>query len=256
MNKVLLFVAFVALSACVLADEEPQHTYLPPTYPCVWTIDADVSTLLTHNKYKLYVNSNYFRTTHYSHSNVLMEDTVFRPDVKFFDNSTNKTYFSVFSYSSGGCSNHSKDQGYDLEAFEKKPLEYLLGTLSSPVFDLFLHNHTFFNKTAVNWEGQECTVYFDLDMDTLAYYVNKDNLIVGIVAKRDIPDQRTTYKFKWGYKSPYQDYTFDKNFVYNCTDPSIFEAPTRENAKCGASSLQVVAAVILVSLVSSLIALF
>jgi len=247
--KGLLVVALLALAAGVFGADEPNFTYLPPKYPCTFTVDVDSTTLLTHNTYKFYVHGEFMRFAHYSHSNVLMEDTIYRPDINYYDNVTNKTFFQVFGYSSDGCTNTSQD----IEPYEKDPMEFFFAD-KGPVLDLFVHNHTFFNKTSTTFNGQECSVYFDLDIDHLAYYVDSENRIIGIVTDRDIPDQRTTLKLKWGDYAAHSDFTFKKSFVYNCTYQGIFEDPNK--TKCAASSIQVFAALILASLVLSLIALF
>lgn len=229
MKKTLLFVALLAFAALILADDEPTYPYTPPTYPCIFTADVDVQTLLTHNRVKYYVNSHFMRVSNYNHAGVLIADKLYRPDVNWLEgNDTPVKYFNVYTYNSTvGCVNESM-AGYD--HYEQHFLEYILGTTEDTL--LFREGHTFFNKSKGTFKGQEYDVYFDLDMDHRAYYVDTENYIVGMVFNRDIPDERATYTIKWGKTSPYDDYVFQKSFVYNCTDQNLWQPPAKENATC------------------------
>jgi len=230
MKNTLLFVALLAVTAFVCADDEPTHEYKPPKYPCIFTISIDKTTLLTHNINKVYVNSHFVRVSTINHAGVLVYDKLYRPDIKWEELSQTEekvTKFNYYTYSAeGGCKNASD---IDYKEYEKDFLQYIFGNED---FDLLIHAHTFFNKTKAEFDGNDCTFYFDLDIDHRAYYVNDEGKIIGMVFNRDIPDQRETYKLTWGTKSPYSDYVFKKSFVYNCTDQFLFVEPTKENATC------------------------
>jgi len=250
--KTLFFVAALALVAAVYADDEELFDYVPPEFPCVWTVEVEDTTLFSYSRTKYMINSNYARISNYNYDKVLLYDEIFRPDITYYDNETNMTFITVFEYSAQkGCD-------YDNEDIE---LNWYLKNTTLFVFDelsFFYEGEKYINKTSMTYNGIDCDVYFDYDVDSYAMFVDKSNQrVVGIISKNDIPDQREEMKFTYGVSAPYTDFTFKEKYVYNCTNnEAIFNVPTRENATCAASATQAVLALVLASLVSAFVALF
>jgi len=246
-------VAALALVAAVCTADE-LFKYEPPEYPCVWTVEAEAKSLFSYMRVKLYINSFYVRRSLYNYDDVLLNDKVYRPDITYFDNETNITYITVFSYSAqNGC--QEEEYEIPLDDYKDNVTKYVFADAELPIFT---EGGEFINKTSFEYDGAERDVYFDIDVDTYCVIVDKETQrIHAIIEKNDIPDQRSVIKFTYGVVAPYTDFVFDEKYVYNCTDnAAIFNVPTLENATCAASATHAVLAVVLVSLISAFIALF
>jgi len=246
------FLLIAALAAIAFAQGEPTyHEYVPPKYPCVWTVTVETNKLLEHFYTKYEINSWYIRSSTINHQNVLINDAVYRPDITYYNNVTNITYMTYWTYSATrGCQHDEKT--IPLELYKENPLRAVMPETN--LFSFVWKGENFTNKTSLKFHDIDCDVYFDIDIDSMAVYVDKSNkYVVGVVMKNDIPDQRTEYKFEYGYVAPYTDFAFDKDYVYNCTNNHIFDVPTLANATCGASTVHAVLALVLAAL---LVALF
>jgi len=246
--KALFLVAAIAIAA--LAQEDPVYQWTPPSYPCVWNLEVEKSTLLTWTKTKYYFNGLFMRASGYNYAGVLISDSVFRPDITYFNNNTNKTYVTYFSYSATNGCRHNEDT-YEIGAFENNTVKYLFtGDLAA-----LLEPENFTNKSSVKFRGVQCDVYYDLDVDSYALYVDQESKrLIAIIKDSDIPDARTQYLFKYGDLALLEDFKFKKDYVYNCTKNDILEAP--EKGTCAASAVQATIAVIVASLIAALISLF
>ena len=252
--KALFVVAAFALMAAVSADQVFNLT--APSYACVFTFEAEITSLLTYKKVKVWVNKNYTRLQNINKQDVLIYDQIYRPDLIFRDGEGEdaRDYITSFSYQATlGCHDDhdsmlSSSYGEDIYGWlfdEHNGLDSVFW----PVF----YWEEFQNKTRADFDGKTYDVYYDLDMDAHAYYVDDKGFIVAIVTDNDIPDKRTQYVLKYDNRAAPEDFTFDKDFVYNCTDPAIFDAPSISALICAASATKAVFAIILASL---LIALF
>jgi len=248
--KALFLVA--ALALVVLGQEDPVYQWVPPSYPCVWNLEVERSTLLTWTKTKYYFNGLFMRSAGYNYAGVLISDTVYRPDITYFNNETNKTYITKFTYSAtNGCVHQDEYSANEIGAYENKTLQLLFTGDLAPL----LEAENFTNKSSVKFRGVECDVYYDLDVDAYAIYVDQSTKkIHAIVRDSDIPDARTQYLFKYGDLALLEDFTFKKDYVYNCTKNDILEAPAK--GTCAASAAKATIAVIVASLIATLISLF
>jgi len=233
--KSLFFVAVVVLAAVVCA-EETQYEYVPPEYPSAFSVEVETKTLLTYVKNKYYVNNHYIRKSTINYQGTLISDVVYRPDILAYDNDTELSYVGYWSYSAtSGCTRRpleTQKAFYPWNEFEyfKNNSFTILFSQTDPALKYFTIGDNFTNRTETKYRGKDCYVYFDIDLDALALYVDKsNNYLVGLKVKSYIPDQRTEYTFTFNTKCELSDFTFQKKYVYNCTDNAIMDAPKNAN---------------------------
>jgi len=257
--KALFVVAACAILAAVSAEN--VYNLTAPKYACVFTIEAEVKTLLTYRKEKIWINKNFTRRTFINKQDIVIYDEIYRPDLIYRDGEgeNQRDYITSFSYNAPvGCHDlheytTTTEYGEDIYAwlFEKT---YDSGYAIDANFAPLLYYEEFTNKTKGEFDGKKYDVYYDIDMDARAYYVDDDGYVAAIVVDNDIPDKRREYVFKYDNRAAPEDFTFDKKYVYNCTDPAIFDAPSIKDAIiCAASATKAVLAIILASV---LVALF
>lgn len=256
MKALFVVAAFAALLAAVSADGN-VYNLTAPSYACVFTIEAEITSLLTYKKAKVWVNKNYTRRQFINKQGVLLYDEIYRPDLIYHvgEGEEGRDYITSFSYQAAlGC-RHEREEvlassyGEDIYGWLFEGGSMSLDEVFWPLF----YWEVFQNKTRADFDGKTYNVYYDIDMDAHAYYVDDDGFVAAVVLDNDIPDKRTQYVFKYDNRAAPEDFTFDKEFVYNCTDPAIFDAPSGGSLICAASATKAVFAVILAAL---LIALF
>jgi len=249
--KGLFVVAALALAAVVCAELE--YELVPPTYPCVWSVEVETMKLLSHKKNKFLFNSYFVRIQEINHQGTVLSDLIYRPDITFTNNRTNMTYITVFNYTADACTYTDEDalDINEIEFYKNNTLRLILGY---DIFSRLIDPVNYTNKSSVERDGIECDVYYDIDLDSEAVYVDKSNgYIMSIVINNDIPDQRTEYKFKYGTSALYKEFAFDKDYVYNCSNNAILDPPEEGYFTCAASALKAAIAAMLLSL---LVALF
>jgi len=262
--KFVTFVAVALALAAVISAQEQDKELKPYKRSCVFSIEADVKSLLRHNTYKLLVNGNYIRFYVKNHDGTIISDYIFRPDITETDNTTGLVYFRMFRYSEGEC----YDSAYPLYYLDMDPM-FMVKQLT--LFDddylqvsylIEGGNFTNMDKSVPIHEDdkEKYTCYYDnstyVSKDDFALYVDNDGKIVAMVAHNNLPGERVEATFTYSDRAFLDDFTFEKKYIYNCSHNEVMEAPPPNATRCAASVAQAAVALVAATLLSAFLALF
>jgi len=231
-----LLVGFIALLAAC-AQAQTKYPYVLPPASCRWGASVDVLAHNKHTKTTHYVFGQYRKTMTFNHHGDLVEAEVIRADFE----RTAKFKFDGYT-----CSMSDNDQGYSFGYDE------VLGFAGPLYFD---------HVEEAKYDGTKCQVYYnndaegEPDMDADAFYVNRKGFLIGRIQHNDDPENRVVYNYTYHASATVtlNDFTFSDSYAHRCPDGRIYHAPDSYFGQCAASTTGVVLAIVLATILASLV---